>query len=66
MRFNERGIATKEKYRGWRTAMLVLIVAEILTEEEVDRAFGPALGEAGAWYRAQLQSWRQLKIGKAL
>lgn len=66
MRFDERGVATKEKYRGWRTAMLVLIVAEILTEEEVDRAFGPPQGEASAWYRQQLQAYRQIRIGKAL
>ena len=66
MRFSERGVATKEKFRGWRTAMLVLIVAEVLTEAEVERAFGPALGPAGAWYRAQLQIWRQIKIGKAI
>jgi hypothetical protein len=64
MRFDERDIATKEKYRGWRTAMLVLIVAEILTAEEVDRAFGPPIGEAGAWYRQQLQVHRQIKIGR--
>lgn len=66
MRFNEYGVATKEKYRGWRTAMLVLIVAEILTEQEVDRAFGPALGEAGSWYRAQLKAYRQIRVGKAI
>jgi hypothetical protein len=64
MRFDARGVAKKEKYRGWRTAMLVLIVAEVLTEREVDRAFGPALGEAGAWYRQQLQAWRQIRIGR--
>lgn len=66
MRFNEHGVATKEKYRGWRTAMLVLIVAEILTEAEADSAFGPPLGEAGAWYRLQLQAYRQIKLGKAI
>lgn len=66
MRYNDRGVATKEKYRGWRTAMLVLIVAEILTEEEVDAAFGPPLGEASAFYRQQLQVWRQIRMGRAL
>lgn len=66
MRFNEHGIATKEKFRGWRTAMLVLIFSGILTEEEVDRAFGPPMGEAGAWYRKQLMDYRQLKLGKAI
>jgi len=66
MRFNQYGVATKEKYRGWRTAMLVLIVAEVLTEEEVDRAFGPPLGEAGSWYRAQLKAYRQIKVGRPI
>lgn len=66
MRFNEYGVATREKFRGWRTAMLVLIAAEILTEEEVDRAFGPPLGEAGAWYRYQLQCYRQIRLGRAI
>lgn len=66
MRFNDYGIAIKEKFRGWRTAMLVLIAAEILSEEEVDRAFGPPLGEAGAWYRQTLQSYRQIKVGRAI
>ena len=63
MRINDRGVATKEKYRGWRTAMLVLITAEVLSEEEVDRAFGPPIGEAGAWYRSQLQILRRIRLG---
>jgi hypothetical protein len=66
MRFDEHGAATKEKYRGWRTAMLVLIVAEVLTEAEVDRAFGRPMGEAGAWYRQQLKTWRQIRLGKPI
>lgn len=66
LHFNDRGVATREKYRGWRTAMLVLIVAEVLTEEEVDRAFGPPIGEAGSYYREQLQAWRQIRIGRAI
>jgi hypothetical protein len=66
MRFDEHGAATKEKYRGWRTAMLVLIVAEVLTEAEVDRAFGRPAGEAGAWYRQQLKTWRQIRLGKPI
>lgn len=66
MRFSERGVATKEKYRGWRTAMLVLIFSGILTEDEVDRAFGAPIGEAGSWYRQQLKNYRQLKLGRAI
>jgi hypothetical protein len=64
MRYNEHGVAMKEKYRGWRTALLVLMVAEILTEEEVDQAFGPPIGEAGAFYRYQLQVYRQIRLGR--
>jgi hypothetical protein len=66
MRFNEHQVATKEKYRGWRTAMLVLICAGILTEEEVDRAFGPPTGEAAAFYRQTLKNYRQIKLGRAV
>lgn len=66
MRFSDRGVATKEKYRGWRTAMLVLIFAGILTEDEVDRAFGPPIGEAGEFYRGMMRTHRQLKLGRAL
>jgi hypothetical protein len=63
MRFNDHGVASREKFRGWRTALLVLITAGVLTEEEVDRAFGPAVGEAGAWYRQQLQILRRIRLG---
>jgi hypothetical protein len=66
MRFNERGVATKEKYRGWRTVLLVLIVAEVLIEAEAEKAFGPAIGEAGAWYRQQLKVYRQIRVGKPI
>lgn len=63
MRFNEYDVATKEKYRGWRTAMLTLIVADVLREEEVDCAFGPAIGPAAEFYRRQCQVWRQIRVG---
>ena len=63
MRFDEHGIASREKYRGWRTAMLVLITAGVLTEEEVDRAFGAPVGEPGAWYRQQLKTLRRIRLG---
>lgn len=63
MRFTGHNVAHKEKFRGWRTAMLVLIVSGVLTEAEVDNAFGPATGPAAAWYRAQLQSYRRVQLG---
>lgn len=64
MRFNEFGVVTAEKYRGWRTAMLHLIRANVLTEAEVDKAFGrPTLGPASQFYREQLQQFRMRKVG---
>ena len=63
MRFNEYNVPTEEKYRGWRTALLALIVADVITEGEAERAFGPALGEAAHFYRIQLQTYRRIKLG---
>jgi hypothetical protein len=60
MRFNEWNVPTTEKYRGWRTAMLHLILAGVLTEEEVDRAFGPPVDNDASWfYRRSLEDYRK-------
>lgn len=40
MRFDEFDVPTDERYRGWRTALLRLMQEEVLTEEEVNKAFG--------------------------
>lgn len=62
MHFDEFDVPTTERYRGWRTALLALITNGVLTEEEVDRAFGPVvLNEASELYRAVLQSYRERK-----
>lgn len=66
MRFNERNIPTNERYRGWRTALLVLIIADVITEEQVNAAFGPAIGIAGVTYRRRLKAFRQVKMQRAL
>jgi hypothetical protein len=63
MRFNDYNVPTTEKYRGWRTALLALIMENVITEEEADRAFGPPLGEAASFYRQQLQSIRGYRMG---
>jgi hypothetical protein len=63
MRFNHYNVPTNERYRGWRTALLALIVAGVLTENEADRAFGPAVGEASIFYRQQLQHERTVRMG---
>ena len=66
MRFNEYNVPTKEKYRGWRTTLLALIQHEAITEQEADRAFGPALGLASPFYNLQLQIYRTARMGLAV
>jgi hypothetical protein len=64
MRFNEWNVPTNERYRGWRTAMLHLIVAGVLTEEEVERAFGPVpLNDSSWFYRRALTHERKRSRG---
>ncbi len=67
MNFNEWDVPTTEKYRGWRTALLQMILKDVLTEEEVDRAFGPVvLNPASELYRQQLQTHRAIRKGLTL
>jgi hypothetical protein len=64
MHFDEFDVPITEQWRGWRTAMLHLILANVLTEEEVDRAFGPvALDSVSLNYRLHLQSHRKRRYG---
>jgi hypothetical protein len=63
MRFNEYNVPTNEKYRGWRTALLTLILTGVVTEEEAERSFGPAIGEAACFYREQLKGIRRMRMG---
>jgi hypothetical protein len=66
MRFDAHNVPTKEKYRGWRTALAVLIGAGVITETQAERAFGPPTGPAGARYRATLKTFRQMKMGRVV
>lgn len=60
MHFDQLDVPTAERYRGWRTALMVLITNGVLTEEEAERAFGPVTAnEASELYLATLQSYRQ-------
>ena len=62
MHFDQFDVPVAERYRGWRTALMVLITNGVLTEEEVERAFGPVvLNEASELYRQTLQSHRERK-----
>lgn len=64
MRFDEFDVPTAEKYRGWRTALLQLIKEGVVTEAEVERAFGRATQDdvAELWW-AQLEEYRKKATG---
>jgi len=63
MRFDDHNVPTNERYRGWRTTLLTLICADVITEPEAEKAFGPALGPAGEFYRQQLFLHRRIALG---
>jgi hypothetical protein len=54
MNFDEWGVPTSAKYVGWRTALLTMIRARAITEEEAHRAFPLTSGPAADWYLQQL------------
>jgi hypothetical protein len=56
MRFDAHGVATNEKYRGWRTVLLQLILQNMLSEAESNRVFGECRGEAA-------EKWNQILYG---
>jgi hypothetical protein len=59
MRFDDHGVPTTEKYRGWRTGLLQLILKSVITEKKADEIFGkPATTEAFHRYNATLQQFR--------
>lgn len=64
MRFNEYGVPTNERYRGWRTTLLQMIMAGVLTEAEAAKAFGPVpINHTSLFYRQQLSEQRRRKMG---
>ena len=55
MRFDDYDVPKDEKYRGWRTALLKMMQDGIITEEEVNKAFGkPVVNEASEFYYEQV------------
>lgn len=63
MHFDALDVPTAERYRGWRTALLQLIVNDVITEEEAERAFGRVVpNEASELYLATLQGYRARKV----
>lgn len=58
MRFDAHGLATSEKYRGWRTVLIELIRQHHLSEAECNRVFGEARGPAAKRWGEIMQSIR--------
>ena len=56
MRWNEYGVPTNEKFRGWRTALLDLIRAGAVTKDQAYRAFGHPTGPVASSYMKELQN----------
>lgn len=66
MKFNSHDVPLYERYRGWRTALLVLILRGVVTEEQAEEAFGEPTGAPSLFYRRQLWAWRNEKYGEGL
>lgn len=54
MEFNDRDVLVREKKRGWRTVLLRLIKANVITENQANKEFGEAVGAAATQWRKQL------------
>lgn len=59
MRFDEHGVPTTEKYRGWRTPLLQLILKGVISQKKAEEVFGkPPMTPAFHRYNRTLQSFR--------
>jgi hypothetical protein len=62
VRFDKYGVPLNEKYRGWRTCCLQLILKGVVTEEQVESIFGRAKGPASERYNSTLYEWRNRRL----
>jgi hypothetical protein len=59
MRFDDHGVPLDEKYRGWRTCLLQLILHGVITQQKAEDVFGkPPVTPAFHRYNATLQRFR--------
>ena len=58
MGFDDHGVPLAEKYRGWRTCLLQLILKDVITEENAHKVFGAAERTCDERYNRTLHSWR--------
>lgn len=60
--FNERAVPVRERKRGWRTPLLRLIKARIITEEQAEREFGKPTPGADIVYNRELFRFRNGRL----
>jgi hypothetical protein len=58
MGFDEHGVPLAEKYRGWRTVILQLILKGFISEELASKVFGYAYGPVSRRYLETLHGFR--------
>lgn len=59
MNFDAHGVPLAEKYRGWRTSLLQLILHGVITQQKAEEVFGkPPVTPAFHRYNATLQRFR--------
>lgn len=59
MSFDEHHVPVAEKYRGWRTCLLQLILKSVISERKADEIFGPPkVTEQFHRYNSTLRSFR--------
>lgn len=59
MRFDEHGVPLAEKYRGWRTCLLQLILKGVISQTKAEEVFGkPPVTRAFHRYNSTLQKFR--------
>lgn len=62
LRFDEHRLPVNEKFRGWRTVLLRLILGGFISENDAHRVFGPPpINAASRRYRHQLWEFRNRK-----
>ena len=59
MRFDDHGVPLAEKYRGWRTSLMQLILKGVISEKKANEIFGkPSTTPPFHRYNATLQHFR--------
>jgi hypothetical protein len=63
MNFDDHGVPLAERRRGWRTALLQLILKDVISEKQADKYFGkPKLTAAYSRYNATLYAFRNRSV----